>query len=227
MKKIPLSQGLFAVVDDEDFCFLNQWKWTAKKQGQTYYAYTPIVRPNGKRTTITMHCLLMGYFPNKEVDHINHDGFDNRRSNLRFVSKRENAQNRRKEGTSRYPGVSWNDYKWRADISCNGKQVRLGVFDTEEEAYKEYRRAEKEIEETGALSRPRIRKPSSKYLGVFWNKRSKKWQANTLKTPTQDKRRLGVFVSEEDAFAAVCSAMRDLGVDLGRDGTVLEVRSVE
>jgi hypothetical protein len=87
--------------------------------------------------------VFMGHEPNGHsvvVDHINHDGTDNRVENLRLVTTRQNTSHRKIKGTSRFPGVFWdkNARKWRSMISVNGKSLHLGLFKDEEEAYFAY-----------------------------------------------------------------------------------------
>lgn len=98
MKEISLTQGKVAIVDDEDFEYLNRWKWHARKNGQTWYALrSKSWRIQGKRygITIPMHRVIMGAPEGRVIDHLNRDGLDNRRSNLRVTTFEENARNRR------------------------------------------------------------------------------------------------------------------------------------
>ena len=128
-KIIPLTQGKFAIVDDADYEWLNQWKWYAWQHGRTYYA---------RRGRRLMHQLIIGVSPGLETHHVNGDGLDNRRANLQHCTHTENCWNSRKEPncSSRYKGVDWNQShgKWRARIRRNGKREHLGYFDYELEA---------------------------------------------------------------------------------------------
>lgn len=155
MKKILLTQEKFALVDDEDFEKLNQYKWFAHKAGNSFYAErkSPIV--NGKRIIIKMHHEIIGYPPKGfEVDHKNGDGLFNLKSNLRFVTRRQNCQNRknqiRRKKTSQYPGVSWDkrDQKWLSMIQINGILKNLGLFTSEFKAFNAYRQAVESLGET-------------------------------------------------------------------------------
>jgi len=96
MKEIKLTQGKFAIVDDADYNWLNQWKWYAKicSNGKRIYV-ARFQRINGKPTTIYMHRIITNCPEDKEVDHINGDSLDNRRKNLRIVTRSENSNNRR------------------------------------------------------------------------------------------------------------------------------------
>lgn len=159
VKKIPLTQGQHALVDDEDFEYLNQWKWHARGQPNIngYYALRGmyVARINKKEIikAIRMHRVIMNRIVGRTlnkfelVDHINHDPLDNRRENLRIVSNRQNQQNKKNKGTSKYPGVSWQKQtnKWVAHIRLNGKSKYLGSFIDEREAAKSYEKACREL----------------------------------------------------------------------------------
>ena len=161
VKKIELTQNQVSLVSDEDFEFLNQWKWCAHYAPgiKGFYAIRnePVGYTNGKskRKTLRMHRQIMRSVLGREleskevIDHINHDTLDNRRENLRIVSHRQNLQNqkRKTKKSSKYPGVSWvcPRQKWRAYINLNGKIKHLGHFTDEREAAKAYERACREL----------------------------------------------------------------------------------
>jgi hypothetical protein len=143
MKKIPLSQSKVALVDDDDFEQLNQWKWYAKKGSLTFYAVRHV--PNSKKI-IRMHREIMPVPTDMEMDHIDGNGLNNQKINLRVVNHRENAQNRRNiKKASRFPGVTWSENTtnkvWRANIRIEGRTVSLGYYATEEEAFEAYKKA--------------------------------------------------------------------------------------
>jgi hypothetical protein len=94
MKKISLGNSRFTIVDDEDYPKLSEHIWNAVETTNTYYAEASFRSANGERITKTMHCIIMGSPTGLEVDHINGNGLDNRRENLRVVTRRENAQNK-------------------------------------------------------------------------------------------------------------------------------------
>ncbi len=135
MRTIELTRGKFAKVDDADYEYLNQWKW---RHNEGYATRTLLP---GRRH-INMHRILMGLSlgDGKEVDHINGDGLDNRRCNLRLCTRSQNNFNqgirRTVAKTSKYRGVSWdtNRCKWRVHLQAYGKQVHVGRFGTEDEA---------------------------------------------------------------------------------------------
>jgi hypothetical protein len=137
MKEIPLTKGGVALVDDEDFALVNQYKWQLLDHGKRQYAFTTYSVKN-RTKHIYMHRLIMGFPKGKEIDHINFNGLDNRRStNLRVCSKSQNHFNIRKSiSFSRFKGVSWDpvNEKWYARIKINGKGKFLGRHSSEEEA---------------------------------------------------------------------------------------------
>jgi hypothetical protein len=135
-KEIPLTQGKTAIVDDADYDWINQWKWIAHRDGKKWYADRTENGLLGPKT-IKMHRLILGN-TSKETDHINGNGLDNRRSNLRECSTSENQRNKSKRdsNTSGYKGVSFNKFakKFHAQIRVNGRRIHLGYFRTAEEA---------------------------------------------------------------------------------------------
>jgi len=93
MKKIQLTQGKFAIVDDVDFAKANKYKWYATKSSYNWYAARGN-RVNGQVKTIYMHRFIMNCPTGMEVDHKNTNSLDNRRENLRNCTRKENLQNR-------------------------------------------------------------------------------------------------------------------------------------
>ena len=144
MKEIPLTNGLVSTVDDCDYTLLSQYRWYAGKSKQTYYAMRQtrmFSGQNGQRTS-RMHHVIMGKpIGGLQIDHIDGNGLNNCRTNLRLVTSRENSQNYHIKKTSKYPGVSRmsRDGTWVARINWDKASVRtLGYFITEEEAYRIY-----------------------------------------------------------------------------------------
>ena len=142
MKQIKLTQNKVVLVDDEDFEYLNQHKWYAwQPMGRKMFYAMRNIQSNGKFTTQSMHTAIMNSPKRKEVDHINGDALDNRRSNLRTVSNRENQSNRRqhrKDPTSLGASLDKRCNRYYARIRVGGKQLCLGYFDTKEEAHSAY-----------------------------------------------------------------------------------------
>jgi hypothetical protein len=141
-KQISLTQGKFALVDDADYEWLNQWKWQAAKGARTSYDVWYAVRCETKRPRkrIFMHRVIMSTPEDMITDHVDHDGLNNQRYNLRSCTKSQNTANSRKrssqKGTSKYKGVSWNKgvSKWQAEIQGPTKRYYLGLFLSAEDA---------------------------------------------------------------------------------------------
>ena len=127
---------MIVLVDDEDYEWLNQWKWKEHKSGNVYYAR----RSGGRDATIIMHRLLTNCPKGVDVDHIDGNGLNNQKSNLRIVTKRQNQQNQHIKNTSQYPGVTWNKTvkRWYAQTKVNGKNIYLGCFINEIDAFRAY-----------------------------------------------------------------------------------------
>ncbi len=140
-REIPLTQGKVAIVDDEDFAELVKYRWCAIKSYNTYYAVRNSPRSYGKRHTIRMHAVILNPPQGMIIDHINGNGLDNRRENLRVVTTRQNQQNLHIPKSSRYPGVIWykQTKRWQARIKINGRSKHLGYFKDEFEAATVYR----------------------------------------------------------------------------------------
>ena len=143
MKKIPLTQGRVVLVDDADYEWLSQWKWRIMERCQLFYA----IRSTGSkhnRGFELMHRLILGLQPNNKLqtDHIDGDGLNNQRSNLRACTRTQNRQSarKRKVGTSKYKGVCCyvRNGKWHSRIRINGKLIHLGSFESETDAARAY-----------------------------------------------------------------------------------------
>jgi len=144
---IPLGSrrfpNLYTVIDDEDADLALAHTWNVMKQrpGNSFYAFTRVKLPDGKRKTVFLHRLIMGAQPGQQVDHIDMDGLNNQRSNLRLCTNRENCRNTStRPGSSKYRGVGWVSCcsAWRARIVIGTKRTHLGLFDTEKEAAEAY-----------------------------------------------------------------------------------------
>lgn len=136
MKQIALTQGMVALVDDADFEWLNQWKWFAAKSGHCFYARR---KENGR--LIQMHRVIAGCAPDLEIDHLNHNGLDNRRENLRVCTRSLNMANRRGfKSRFGYRGVLQTPFQktFGAQIRVNRRLIYLGSFRTVEEAARAY-----------------------------------------------------------------------------------------
>lgn len=129
------------LVDEQDYILLSSFHWYIKKKCSTFYALANI---NGKK--IRMHRLILGIVnPKIIVDHIDHNGLNNQRNNLREATPGQNSANSKSHinSTSAFLGVSYckNINKWRADICKNGKKKSLGTYSKESEAAIAYNNA--------------------------------------------------------------------------------------
>lgn len=137
MKEIPLTQGRVALVDDEDYEELNKYKWFLISTPRNCYA------ARRERVHIVyMHRQLLGVTDSLEVDHIDHDGLNNQRNNIRLCTTRQNNHNSRAKSTStsQYKGVTWYKAysKWKATIRYGKEHLFLGYFQQEEDAARAY-----------------------------------------------------------------------------------------
>jgi hypothetical protein len=153
MKEIKLSQngknrGLYvALVDDEDFEYLNQFAWCILMQHNLTY-----VQRACNHKTIFMHRAIMGVTdPKIHVDHIDGNGFNNCRSNLRLVTNAQNQMNAKnhkhqlsKNRQSRFKGVHWHLSKWVVRVTFNKKRFHIGRYNSEIEAAMAYNKFAKE-----------------------------------------------------------------------------------
>ena len=133
-REIKLTKGKVAIVDAEDYEYLNQWKWHAHNRG--YASRRARVSEDSKSGFIMMHRLINSTPDGMETDHINRDRLDNRKHNLRSVSKSKNIQNMKtRSGSSIFRGVTKSPYNtWMARIIVNGKLHYLGYHPSEREA---------------------------------------------------------------------------------------------
>lgn len=139
--QIPLSRGFVALIDESDLPIVQPYRWHALvRRGVVYAGACP-----QKTERVLMHRLLTGAGKGVIVDHANHNGLDNRRSNLRMASQAQNQGNQRVQKTgrkvSKFKGVSANRASWYAEIQVRGKRYRLGCFQTEEDAARAYDQA--------------------------------------------------------------------------------------
>lgn len=135
---IPLTKGESAIVDTEDYAHLSKFNWHLVGRGPKRYA----ARWLGNGKVSRMHREILNAPPDMQVDHINRNGLDNRRSNLRLATTQQNTWNQklRRDNTSGYKGVVWDKQsrKWRAQIRTGNRQIGLGLFDRKEDAFKRY-----------------------------------------------------------------------------------------
>lgn len=140
MKEIFLTKGKIAIVDDGDYDNLVHHEWSAYSNGYGWYARATI---NGK--TVTMHRFVLDYYGTLETDHINGNGLDNRRNNLRLATTAENQFNRgpQKNNASGCKGIDWypRHQAWRARIQAYKRPIFLGYYPSLNDAASAYREA--------------------------------------------------------------------------------------
>jgi hypothetical protein len=149
MKEIVLSKGKCALVDDEDYEYLNQWKWSLSGPPNSLYAIRAY-GPRRKREYIQMHRVIMNTPKHLVVDHIDHNGLNNQKSNLRNCTRQQNQMNMKViKASSKYRGVYLAPHQSKtsiyAGIRVNGRHKHLGSFKTEVEAAMEYDKVAKQF----------------------------------------------------------------------------------
>lgn len=170
-KEIQLTQGKVAIVDDDDYELVSQYKWHATQRHNTWYAETNSKGGRVGRKKIALHRLIMQPPDDMVVDHWDWNGLNCTRENMRICTNLENINRHRGDPRSTvfgaihprcenknptgYKGVSRELKKWRAQLKVNRKYIRVGVFDTVEEAARAYdRAARKYLPNTAYLNFP-------------------------------------------------------------------------
>ncbi len=143
MKKLKLTRGKYALVDDEDFKSLSNFKWYASRRG--YAISNPYM--DGMSKVIYMHRLVIKTPKNFHTDHINHNKLDNRRSNLRIANKFQNNSNKKYRNGKSYKGIHKDNKtgKWLSQICHKGKRIFLGGYIKKKDAMISYNEAAKKI----------------------------------------------------------------------------------
>lgn len=212
MKEIPLTRGKIALVDDEDYERLSEWKWSYNGTG--YAVRSEHYYRDGKRRTrtILMHREIIKTPDGMETDHINGDRLDNRKCNIRPCDRKQNVWNNGSQlnKTSQYKGVSYHKgyKKWLAQIGKNGIHYFIGWYKTELEAayyfdvkslelYGEFARINGIKKEDVIFS---LNNKTSKYVGVHWSNARHKWCASIQYN--YKNKNLGRYDSETDAALA-------------------------
>jgi len=142
-KHIPLTRGMFAIVDAEDFDRLNEYKWFANEGDGRWRATRSGSVKNGEKITVHMHREILSTPAGCEIDHINGNDLDNRKCNLRVSTHIENMRNMKmhKDNKSGYKGVSRHQGRWQVYIRVNNKNTRIGMFSDKLEAARAYDKA--------------------------------------------------------------------------------------
>lgn len=144
-RRVPLSQGKFTLVSDEDYERVMQFKWSYDNGYASRNAYTKLPDGTVRRERIMLHRFIMGTPPGMDCDHRNRNKLDNRRCNLRNATRSQNMAN-----SPAAPGKKYSPYKgvfrfrdgnWYSEIRVNGKRRYLGQFPTDVDAARAYDRA--------------------------------------------------------------------------------------
>lgn len=226
---IPLggkvAAGRIALIDDEDFSLVSQYRWHVQenKHGNVAYARTVIRRADGHRTHVLMHCLILNY--HKGIDHAGACWLDSadRLPAAGFVF--DYRVRCHFGGTSsQYKGVKKRDNRWEASIEIANQYCYLGLFTTEEDAARaydatalaawgEFARLNLPLNQITVAesqqNRSKKEAPSSQYKGVSWHKSTGKWRAAIMINGKQ--RHLGEFTDEIEAARTYDAAAYEAG----------------
>ena len=146
MKEIQLTKGYTAIVDDEDYEELSKYRWRTHLETYTSYVVRAGLKAEGKRhSVVLMHRQIMDCPSNMVIDHINHNGLDNRKENLRICTRAENSMNTIRKQLPKYKfkgvchmGGKRKEKPYAAQIFKNQKKYHIGCFATPEEAARAY-----------------------------------------------------------------------------------------
>lgn len=196
-KRIPLTQGKFAIVDADKFEYLNQWKWQAVKKFNIWYAQRSTAMVNGHRETVYMHQEILKTPNGMETDHRDGNGLNNQVNNIRICTPSQNQHNQKPQigKSSRYKGVGWNksDKRWQSRIKINGKTKHIGNYKDEIEAARAYDKKALEIfGEFAYLNFPDCQQPTA---GEFTKK-----VRTALGTALQCGRATGYLFDDEELY---------------------------
>lgn len=143
IKEILLSSGKITFVDEEDYQRVIQYNWWSQiRKNNVWYAKVRMRLPGGERRLVSLHRFIMNCHSDDQIDHIDHDGLNNCKDNLRICTASQNRQNERKRNntSSQFKGVCWdrNRRMWLARIKVDKKLYNLGRFNSEQQAAKVY-----------------------------------------------------------------------------------------
>ena len=143
-KEIKLTQGKVAIVDDDMYDYLNQWKWYASKSKNSFYVHRVLKRINGKQIKTSMHRFIMKPEKGFVIDHLDGNGLNNQKNNLRICTFGQNGMNRGSQSNNKcgFKGVHFfkntTNKNWIAKICYNRKIIHLGTFIDPIEAARAY-----------------------------------------------------------------------------------------
>lgn len=231
-KKIPLNHGRVALVDDKNYVWLSRYTWRGVKGANTYYAIRTLLKGEDgyidreHPVNVSMHRMIMNPSKGMQVDHINHNGWDNQENNLRNVTQRENLRNLGIEKTSKYSGVYWaeKEQKWMAYIYDGNKQKGLGVFKDEDDAHEAFLKADKILKSGDEKEIKRMMAPkkhSSKFKYVNWREDLQKWRSEVVVNGINY--HVGIFDDDEEAyFSAIKKRQTIMDAIKNKDQNILE-----
>lgn len=216
VKQIPLQNGMYALVDDDDYEKVKNLTWSITSEHENILLK---VTTNINKKSIYLSQMLIGNKKKEKVIHKNGDNLDFRKNNLCLANQQQVTftSKSRRNSTSKYKGVCWDksSRKWYASIMHNGKQYHLGRFDDEKQAALTYNQAaiklfgdfayQNIIGEDNSVQRipkkhcikRKKKNATSKYFGVSQNKKSNNWMA--FIHINGEKKHLGMFKTEEEA----------------------------
>lgn len=144
VRDLVLPNGMVAQVDDEDYDAVAAHNWHARRRGHVFYVRRNVRRPDGAKTKQYLHRFVMG--PGRAIDHVDGNGLNNQKSNLRFATDSQNQANRHHlppTKSSRFRGVTYHRgiNRWQASIKVRGQSIYLGCFESETDAAAAYDRA--------------------------------------------------------------------------------------
>ena len=214
--EIPLTKGKVAIVDEADAERVQAFKWYFSDSGSHGYA-KGYIQIDGRWGCVLMHRYLLGASRGESVDHINGDGLDNRRCNLRLCTQAENMRNVKRQKGKQFKGVYFRQDRnvFQAYVTASGKRHILGHFVDGSTAARAYDVAASEMHgEFANLNFPGEplwtseqidagrfeRKRASQYRGVWWWEERQKWVAKIC--VNYRSRTLGYFDAEIDAAKA-------------------------
>lgn len=136
--RVPLLGGGEALIDVADLPLILPFRWRIMRGGSTPYAVAAAGQGRKGRTLLSMHRVILGAVPGQVVDHVNHDGLDNRRANIRLASHAQNMRRVRREGEVGFRGVVRHRAGYQAQISVDNRTIYLGKFADAERAARAY-----------------------------------------------------------------------------------------
>jgi hypothetical protein len=145
MKEIQLTQGKVALVDDEDFEYLNQFRWFSNNMNGKFYVGRYITVSKYKQIRISMHRFIMKPEKGMVIDHLDRNPLNNQKNNLRICTQGENLRNKKIYANNKcgFKGVIWweRNSKWKAEIRHNKKKIYLGYYKNINDAARAYNAA--------------------------------------------------------------------------------------